>query len=93
MGITIAQYRCTIGCYNINHVTHAHSAQKLTRYYNIFQLSTFISYKYNYGIVLYYILMLYVFIVIEGLLLNKRNLATRLDDVSSLYKPTQKHYV
>ena len=37
--------------------------------------------------------MLYVFIVIEGLLLNKRNLATRLDDVSSLYKPTQKHYV
>ena len=44
MGITIAQYRCTIiGCYNINHVTRAHSAQKLTRYYNKFQLSTFIS--------------------------------------------------
>ena len=36
--------------------------------------------------------MLYVFIVIEGLLLNKRNLDTQLDDVSSLYKPTQKHY-
>ena len=61
MGITVAQYRCSIGCYNIN--ARAHSKKNLTNCNDIFQQSAFNSY--NIIMVLYYIkkIIIYIYII------------------------------
>lgn len=68
MGITISQYRCAIGCYNVAHARNVQTRKQSARYNDV---SSFISYKYRYDVVIYSIIILYMTILIESLLINE----------------------
>ena len=42
--------------------------------------------------ILYYIYIIYIFFIIEGLLLNQFKLDTQIDDVNILLSSTEKHH-